>query len=366
MFKPLFKLEYADCEQRLKGGSGELSPVTPFNASNQAEKKDITKDVCEFVTRIEYTDYEHGQSDEIQITFEDSQKLWQGAWIPVKGDRLRLYLGYETEKLFSGNCDNNHEAQQQPYGLLNCGIFEIDELEFETPPDTITLKALAVSIKKPLRQKNSKGYENRTLRQIAQEIADKHGYTLVGTVADVRVDRITQNSRRDLEFLRKLAEQYGYIFKISENNLVFYDVQDLHGAKPTQIFYRTDLTRINLREKTSQRYKSVQVTYFDPKTKKTMKASAKNENVVKGDTLKINARCANKKAAIAKAKAALGSPNTGIEGSVDMPGNPFLVAGINIELKDLGHFSGKYHLDSVRHVLDRTTGYTTNAEVKSC
>jgi phage protein D len=75
MLKPVFKLEY--------------------------EKKDITKDVCEFVTRIEYTDYEHGQSDEIQITFEDSQKLWQGDWIPSKGDCLRLYIGYEGEKLLN-------------------------------------------------------------------------------------------------------------------------------------------------------------------------------------------------------------------------------------------------------------------------
>lgn len=322
MLKPVFKLEY--------------------------EKKDITKDVCEFVTRIEYTDYEHGQSDEMEITFEDSQKLWQGDWIPVKGDRLRLYIGYEGEK------------------LLNCGLFEIDEIEFESPPDTLIIKGLATSIKKPLRQRNSKGYEDRTLRQIAQEIANKHGLTLVGTVADVRVDRITQNSQRDLEFLRKLAEQYGYIFKISENNLVFYDVQNLHGSKSTHIFYKNELTRVNLREKTSQRYKSVQVTYFDPKTKKTVKASAKNDTVVKGDTLKINSRCTNRKAAIAKAKAALGSPNTSIEGSIEMSGNPYVVAGINAELKDLGHFSGKYHLEETRHCIDRTSGYTTSSEVKSC
>jgi len=37
--------------------------------------------------------------------------------IPSKGDTLRLYIGYEGEQ------------------LLNCGIFEIDEIEYETPPD---------------------------------------------------------------------------------------------------------------------------------------------------------------------------------------------------------------------------------------
>jgi len=259
------------------------------------ENKNITKDAAPYVTSFEYTDVEHGESDELLICFEDSEKLWQCSWIPSKGDTLRAYIGYETEK------------------LLNCGIFEIDELEYDTPPDVITVKGLATGIKKPLRQKNSVGYENKTLKQIAKEIADKHGYTLIGEISDVRVDRITQHQERDLSFLTKLAEQYGYIFKIAENNLVFYDVTKLKGAKSTQIFYKSDLLHINLREKTSQKYKSVQVSYFDPKKKKTVKATARNENVAKGDTLKITARCSDREQAIVKAKAALGTSDTKIE-----------------------------------------------------
>lgn len=239
-------------------------------------------------------------------------------------------------------------------------------MEYSTPPDVITVKGLATGIKKPLRQKNSVGYENKTLKQIAKEIADKHGYTLVGEIADVRVDRITQNKERDLTFLTKLAEQYGYIFKIAENNLVFYDVKKLKGAKPMQIFEKSDLISINLREKTSQKYKSVQVSYFDPKKKKTVKATARNENVAKGDTLKITVRCSDKKQAIVKAKAALGTADTKIEGSLEFVGNPYLIAGSNIELKGIGHFSGKYHIKSARHVLDRMSGYKTYCEVESC
>lgn len=312
------------------------------------DQKNITKDVSPYVTSIEYTDVEHGESDELQICFEDSERLWQRAWIPTKGDSLRCYIGYEAEK------------------LLNCGIFEIDELEFETPPDVITVKGLATGIKKPLRQKNSVGYENKTLKQIAKEIADKHGYTLIGEIAEVRVDRITQNKERDLTFLTKLAEEYGYIFKIAENNLVFYDVQKLKGAKSAHIFYKSDLTQINLSEKTSQKYKSVQVSYYDPKKKKTVKATARNENVAKGDTLKINVRCSDRKQAIVKAKAALGTADTKISGSIEMVGNPYMIAGLNIELKGIGHFSGKYHLKKVRHILDRNSGYKTVCEVETC
>ena len=114
MLTPIFKIEY--------------------------NQKNITKDVSDYVLNIRYTDFEHGQSDEIEITFEDSNVLWSSSWLPSKGDALRLYIGYAGEK------------------LLNCGIFEIDEIEFESPPDTLIVKAMATGIKKAFRQANSVGY----------------------------------------------------------------------------------------------------------------------------------------------------------------------------------------------------------------
>lgn len=322
MLTPIFKIEY--------------------------NQKDITKDVSNQVLNIEYTDYEHGQSDEITITFDDTQKLWQSSWIPSKGDSLRVFIGYEGEK------------------LLNCGVFEIDEIEFATPPDILTVKALATGITKALRQNNSVAYENKTLKQIASEIAQKHSLTLVGEIEDVRVERITQNQERDLTFLKKLAEQYGYIFKIAEGNLVFYKTEKLTGADAAKILYRTDLSRISLTEKTSKNYKAVTVSYHNPKTGKKITATAKNEKCVKGDTLKITERCENKQQALLKAKAALAKGNNTIEGSIDLVGTPNLIAGLNIELKDLGYFSGKYHITQTRHFIDRTSGYGTSLEVKSC
>lgn len=311
-------------------------------------QKDITKDVSNQVLNIEYTDFEHGQSDEITITFDDTQKLWQNSWIPAKGDSLRVFIGYEGEK------------------LLNCGIFEIDEIEFATPPDVLTIKAIATGITKALRQNNSVAYENKTLKQIASEVAQKHSLTLVGEIEDVRVERITQNQERDLTFLKKLAEQYGYIFKIAEDNLVFYKTEKLTGADAVKILYKSDLSRVTLTEKTSKNYKSVTVSYHNPKTGKKVTATAKNENCVKGDILKINERCENKQQALLKAKAALAKGNNTIEGSIDLVGNPNLVAGLNVELKDLGYFSGKYHITQTRHFIDRTAGYGTGLEVKSC
>ncbi|MBR6126951.1 phage protein D, partial [bacterium] len=213
MLTPIFKLEY--------------------------NQKNITQDVSDYVLNIEYSDFEHGQSDEITITFENSEGLWNGAWIPSKGDALRLFIGYAGEK------------------LLNCGIFEIDEIELNSPPDIIIVKGLATGIKKSFRQENSIGYENKTLQQIANEVAKRHNLTLVGNIENIKVERITQNHERDLTFLKRVAEEYGYIFKIAEGNLVFYKTEKLINADSAKILYKTDLSTISLREKTSQNYKSV-------------------------------------------------------------------------------------------------------------
>ena len=322
MLTPIFKLEY--------------------------NQKNITKDVSDYVLNIEYSDFEHGQSDEITITFENSEGLWNGAWIPSKGDALRLFIGYAGEK------------------LLNCGIFEIDEIELNSPPDIIIVKALATGIKKSFRQENSIGYENKTLQQIANEVAKRHNLTLVGNIENIKVERITQNHERDLTFLKRVAEEYGYIFKIAEGNLVFYKTEKLINADSAKILYKTDLSTISLREKTSQNYKSVSVTYKNPKTGKVVSATAKNDKCVKGDTLKLDCRCENKQQALIKAKAALSNGNHTIEGSLSMPGNPYLIAGLNVEIKDVGYFSGKYHITEAHHTIDRQMGYATNVEVKSC
>ena len=88
--------------------------------------------------------------------------------------------------------------------------------------------------------------------------------------------------------------------------------------------------------------------------------------MVKGDTLKITSRCENKQQAILKAKAAMSKGDRGIEGTIELIGNQYLVAGINIELKGIGHFSGKYHISQAKHKIDKSAGYKTALEVKSC
>lgn len=309
------------------------------------EHKNITDYISPYVTSVSYTDNEHGQSDEIDIQIEDKDHKWKSSWYPTKGDLISLQIGFEGEK------------------LVNCGGFEIDEIEVSGPPDIMNIKGLAANIKKALRQDNSAAYENKTLKQIAEDIAKKHGYTLVGSVKDIKIKRITQNKERDLAFLKRLAESYGYLFKIADNKLVFYEVEQLHNSNTILKIDRKDMISFNFKDKTNGVYKSCEVSYFDPKTKKLINHTESLKNVKDGDTLKLNVRCENKQQAIQKAKAGLAGKIKEIEGNITLSGNPKLAAGANIEITGMHKFSGKYHIKAVKHTIDRSSGYKTELEI---
>jgi len=311
------------------------------------EKKDITAYITPFVLSVTYTDHVHGKSDEIEIQLEDRARLWKSSWYPQKGDLITLKIGYEGEP------------------LLPCGSFEIDEIELSAPPDTVTIKGLSTNIKKALRQDNTKAYENKTLKQIAEEIAKKHGFELVGEIKDIKIKRITQKHERDISFLKRIAEDYGYVFKIADGTLVFYEIGKLESADIVFVIDRKDMISYSFRDKTYELYRACEVSYHDPKTKKLITHTEKAEGITKGDVLKINERCENKEQAIAKAKAHLHNKNKmQTEGIITLVGNPKLCAGLNIELTGLYILNGKYHIETAKHTIDRASGYKTELEVR--
>lgn len=328
------------------------------------EQKNITSDITPYVRSVTYTDYLSGQSDELEVELEDADGRWVRHWYPGKGDTLSLKIGYEAAP------------------LLPCGAFEIDEIEFAQPPATVSIRGLATGIKKSVRTRVGRAYENTTLAAIARRIAKRNKLTLTGKIRDIRIDRVTQYQERDVEFLTRLAREYGYAFKIVGSKLVFTELADLRDGGTVATLKATDLIAIRLHDKIKDIYQEAKVKYHDPKTKKLVVYGVKGDQVTEvgqtttstkkqsgqsasGDTLKLSTRSGSKAAAQAKAQAALDDANLQqTAGSLTVPGNPKLVAGTTFELADCGKLSGKYLVESARHRLDRGGGYVTELEVK--
>ncbi len=121
--------------------------------------RNISQEMSQYLISVRYTDKVIGESDEIEIQLEDTDGRWMDGWYPVKGDRIKLQYGFDDT-------------------ILDCGEFEVDEISLSGPPDTVSIRAVAAWVTTPMRTRDSKAHENKTLREIVQYVASKNGLTL--------------------------------------------------------------------------------------------------------------------------------------------------------------------------------------------
>lgn len=312
--------------------------------------KNVTGDVSRYLSQITYTDNLEGESDDVSLTFEDVDGNWASSWYPSQGDSMIIRMGDALDKLY-------------------CGVFEIDEIGFEFPPSTFNVKAIAAAISKNLRTKNGKAFEKQSLKKIAQFFADKHGLKLTGNIGElskIQIERKTQDNQTDISFLSSLAKEYGLIFSVRGDMLVFMSSNDLEKSSPAVTFSKRQISKASFQDKTSQVYASATVATRDTRTNSVKKYNIKSAgNAAEKDTLVISGRVENDSQAEAKAKGALKDKNKDkITGSLTVPGNVMIISGINIELVGLGAFSGIWHVIQSTHTINKDSGYTTSMNIR--
>jgi uncharacterized protein len=308
----------------------------------------ITADVSQMVLAIRYVDRLDGASGELEVELEDSTKQWQGPWYPALGDVVSLQIGYSGET------------------LLDCGEFQIDELELDGPPDVMRLRCLAAYITPAMRTANTVAYENIGILEIAGQIAAKYGLTMVTATddseSDLVFDRVTQRRQMDLEFLKRLAREHNFDFTVRAGQLIFYARPVLEAVAAVLTIMRSDVIRFSFRNRARRIYDGAAFSYFDPDTKQLITQSVRADSPSPtGDTLKIVARCENAQQAQVKAEALLHLHNmVFVDASIEGPGNPVLVAGNNVQLSGWGELDGTYLIETARHHLARASGYSTS------
>lgn len=220
------------------------------------ESLTVTSLLLPMVTSVTYTDNKHGESDTLELGVEDSRALWRTGWYPSKGDRLDLSIGYEGQE------------------LLPCGKFQVDEVQLDGPADTCTIRALASNLSTPLRTKRNRKFENRSLKDITTQIASEEELELMGTIRDVPLKLVTQSDETNLEFLKKLADEYGYAFNVRNTLLVFWDQLSLEATEPVRTYQLSDLKRYSFKSTTQHTYVACEVSYLDSDTGQLIKGRA--------------------------------------------------------------------------------------------
>lgn len=308
---------------------------------------DISGDLDAMTTSINYVDHIHGKADEIDVTVHDKDGRWQGSWKPEHGDTMELTI-------FDGIG-----------GVLPCGKFEMDEpnASGSRAGDMMTIRGLAAPVTKALRTKKTKGFENQKLQSVIRKVTGDLGLSLEGRIDDLFFERITQRRERDLEFLKRLAEETGHYFGIRGDVAVFTSFKSIDGQDAVFQISRhaTGLVDYDFKFKSAGTYSAGKATYLDQRTAKNTEHDETDDRVKTGDTLRLSGeRFESPAHAKARIRSALHYANRkGFTGSVNMVGTTRLIAGNTVELVGFGKYSGKRLIDSSSHSLDRGGYYST-------
>lgn len=317
------------------------------------DNRNITTDISKYLLSITYVDKVAGESDEIEIEVEDVDGFWQNSWYPDKGAKLTVTI----------------EG-------LKCGIFEIDEIEIKGPPDTVSIRGLATGITNTLRTKKSDAHENKTLRQIAEKVAQKNNLTVSGEIPEITIGRVTQNQETDLAFLKRISEDYGIVFAVRDNSITFTSIYGLENRNSSLTLDKSDLTEYSAKDKATGMIKSAKVKSKNPKKNESVSTDLEYQEWLKTEGYKYpdvknqdqavsHKRSENKQQAEAKAKAIMHlSASNQQEGNFSFKGTTLAVAGNNFDLTGLGVLSGKWNILSSSHKIDKSGGYTTEVEAK--
>ncbi len=282
----------------------------------------------------------------------------------------------QERKAFKGTEISAVIVQKNPFSdgidkVHNCGIFEIDSVDFSGPPEKLTIKATSIPRSSSLKQERNKVWENITLQSIGSTIAQNSGLQLM-YISDNNptYTRKEQLKISDIAFLQKLCKGAGISLKVTAKTIVMFDaakyekkpeIKKLKKGKGNILSYKLST------KAAGTEYGKCTVSYTDPTTKKEIKATYTKPGVDEKEAqeLKVEEKVNSKEEALTLAQKYLRDKNKDeTTAQFTLIGDVDYCAGITVRLYGYGEFDGKYIVETATHNL--TDGYTVDIKLRSC
>lgn len=319
---------------------------------------DISRDIAAYAGNITFVDNAESEADTLEISLLDTDGRWIDEWYPEKGATLTFSCWYEGEE-GAGIPPTEYELDAPQFKMSAGG----------SGGTKINLRAKTVPDSLPLNTKGSEAFEGQTLEQIARKVAGDLGLEFVGEIKPIQLKRITREDETPLEFLKRLAEKYGYWFKIeSKSRLVFYAKESLDNQEPAFILDAKECESISWESNRTEKYSGARLSYTDPETSETIEVEveAEEEGIETENVLTINEPVDNEfEARIVAAQKLRRANSDGIKLNGDRIGDPRHLAGVAYTQSGIGRDSGKFLIKTVRHRLSFQSGWTTSWQAEA-
>lgn len=357
--------------------------------------RDITADVSNYIESFSFTERaKNGESDDLNITVENTTGIWSNGWFPERGATL-------TAQIISENWYRPND-----YVTLDCGSFEIDDLTDSGPVSTFSIGALSVGITSSIRgESRSQAWENFKLSGLVNDIAQRHGFDVFfDSDYDPVIDRFDQKNESDLKFLIKIAEYIGVNVRLSHNKIIVYQ-ERLYDAREVSLTLTKNTDGVinhSFRASSADIYMASQVqfldsksgklvtyqytpdgrsgvvddggssggTKIDPETRMVINPVGSGKNKITeprvGKTLKINRRCSSLAEAEQLAKSSLRQRNKReITGTLTYVGNLYLRAGLTVAISGFGVWDySRWVIEEVTHSWSVASGLETTVSIR--
>ena len=325
---------------------------------------DITESMQRYFKSLTYTDKQEDEADDLQIELQDEPAIWLTDWLNQAVDAA-AGRGMAIQAVVvrqNWNSDGKDD-------LLDTGTFELDSVNLSGPPSNVTIKGTSLPFSTQGRQtKKTKAWEAYNLSGIVAEMAGANGMTAMYlSTSDPFYDRVEQYDTSDIDFLVQLCHDAGASLKATNKMLVVFDQADYESKDAVRTVARGDgsYTKWKLSTSTADtQYTSCRVSYNDPTTGKKIEGVAYCEDYDSSKKGNQQLEITQKVASIGEAKE-LAAKNLRLHNKFErvvqftFPGDPALLAGLTVELKNWGGWDGKYIITVARHTVNASGGYTT-------
>jgi phage protein D len=169
------------------------------------DDKDLSLRLEPRLMSLTLTDNAGLEADQLDITLSDADGMLD---IPERGVKLALALG------------------RSDIGLIDKGVYTVDEVEHSGTPDQLTIKAKSANLRDTLLIKKERSWHKTTVGAIVKKIAGEHKLkpAVSPELAKMAVAHLDQQSESDSSLLTRLGEQFDALVTVKAGNLVFYAI----------------------------------------------------------------------------------------------------------------------------------------------
>lgn len=166
--------------------------------------RDLTDRIAPRLLDLTLTEQRGDEADQLDLRIHDHDGRMD---IPNRGAEISVAIGWKGQ------------------GLVDKGLFRVDEVEHAGAPDVITLRARSADFSAQLRIRRERSFDATTLGAIVQAIAADHGLTprIAPALASVAIAHVDQ-TESDGALLARLGKTHDAVSTIKRRSLLFLPI----------------------------------------------------------------------------------------------------------------------------------------------